>query len=64
MGEVNQWLCGCVVSILKVSNFQNEANKILKKGTVYYTSMGLFCATFRESSLRSEVAIQLPRGTL
>jgi hypothetical protein len=55
------WLC-CFNS--QVSNFQNEANKILKSSTVYYTSMGLFCATFRESSSRSEVAIQLAHGTL
>ena len=38
------WLC-CFNS--QVSDFQNEANKILKNGTVYYTSMGLFCAIFR-----------------
>jgi len=29
-GWFDQWLCGCVVSNLKVSNFQNEANKFLK----------------------------------
>ena len=46
----------------QVSNFQNEANKILKTGTVYYTSIGLFCAIFHKSSSQTEVAIQLPRG--
>jgi len=59
--SVGMWLC-CFKSW--VSNFQNEANKFLKIGTVYYISIGLFCAIFHKSPSRFEIAIQLPHSAL
>jgi hypothetical protein len=64
VGEVNQWLCGCVVSNLEVSNFQNEPNKFLKNRIAYYTSKVLFSTTFQEIPLGFEATIQLPCGIL